>query len=151
MAKYPHMSPRESEIWSAFLQAGKLSAGTLYYDARVGHPIPPEPGQATWVSVVRSAVSRKRIDAVVRTPGMWILYEVKVRAGLAAVGQAISYEYLFSVAIAGDTPVTCAIVCDYAARDVYEICEHEGIGLFVSHAFPLPFRWLPPRGFTGLT
>lgn len=141
--KYPHMSDNESRIWDSFKRSGNLPAGPLYYDARVGNPIPAEPGAETWVSVVRNVTSRKRIDAIVHAANGWWLFEVKVRAGLSAIGQAIGYELLFSVSIAGEEPVFVVIVCDRVSRDVDVICEHEGIGLYVSKWYPTPL-WKPP-------
>ena len=147
-AHYPGMSKGEARVWRQFMLSGNLPAGDLYYNVRVGNPIPAEPGAATWVSVVRNATSRKRLDAVVNGTDWWWLFEVKIRAGLSAIGETIGYEYLFNVAIAGDKPVVEVIVCDYVSRDVDVIAEHEGIGLFVVQWYPTP-KWIPP-GLAGL-
>ena len=141
--KYPGMSRGESRVWHQFLKSGNLPKGALYYNVRVGNPIPAEPGAEPWLSVVRNATSRKRLDAVVDDGEWWWLFEVKIRAGLSAIGETIGYEYLFNVAIAGAKPVVEIIVCDYVSRDVDVIAEHEGIGLFIVQWVPTP-RWIPP-------
>lgn len=130
---YPGMAKREVLIWNAFVRNVRLPKGTLYYGARVGRPIPAQAGESSWVTSVRQMTSRKRLDVVLRTPEAWWMFEVKVRAGLSAVGQAIGYEFLFSQAIAGETPVMSVLVCDYVTPDVDIICAHEGIGLYVVH------------------
>ena len=134
LISYPHMSKRESAIWGAFMRNVRLPKGVLYYDARVGRPIPAEPGESPWVSSVRQMTSRKRLDAVLITEGAVWIFEVKVRGGLSAVGQAIGYEYLFGQAIRGESPVYVVLVCDVVVIDVDNILAHEGIGLYVVHA-----------------
>ena len=140
---YPHMSSAESRVWHTFRQQVYIPPGALYYDARVGNPIPAEPGADPWVSRVRNVTSRKRLDAVLDTGTAWWLFEVKVRAGLSAVGQCIGYEYLFSASIAGEKPVMVVIVCESILRDLDLICEREGIGLYVSGRKPT-FQWIAP-------
>lgn len=130
---YPHLVKREAQIWDTFMHNVRLPKGTLYYGARVGRPIPAEPGESPWVTSVRQMTSRKRLDVVLRTRESWWIFEVKVRVGLSAVGQAIGYEFLFSEAIAGETPVFTVLVCDYMTIDVDIICAHEGIGLYAVH------------------
>jgi len=143
VAEYPGMTKSEARIWSIFLREVRLPAGTLYYNVRVGRTIPWTPGESWWVSVVRSAVSRVRADAVLQARNAWWLFEVKTRAGLAAVGQAIGYAYLFGEAIKGELPVLSVIVCDYITMDVNAVCEHEGIGLYTISAHWGP-RWRAP-------
>jgi len=98
--------------------------------------------------VVRSAVSRVRADAMLKAKDAWWLFEVKTRAGLSAVGQAIGYAYLFSEAVAGELPVLSVIVCDKITMDVNAVCQHEGIGLYTISARWGP-RWRAPA-LTGL-
>ena len=143
MSNYPGMSARESGIWAQFLRDVTLPPGEIYYNARIGRPIPGEPGWAPWVYAVREATSRKRLDAVLRKPNAWWLFEVKVRAGLSSIGQAIGYEYLFNQAILGTAPVLVVVVCEYVSRDVDEILAHEGIGMYIVHPIDRP-RWTPP-------
>ena len=140
---FPHMSRNESLIWDRFLHSGHLPSGVIYYDARVGHPIPQTLDMSDWVSGVVNATSRKRLDVVIRNPRAWYIYEVKVRAGLSAVGQGLGYEYLFSESIAGDLHVIVVIVCDYVSRDVDTLCAHVGLGLWSGQWRPNPL-WIPP-------
>jgi len=137
------MSLRESSIWNAFLASGRLPPGRLWYDTRVGERIPQAWGEEPWLSAVIRATSRKRIDACLRTTDSWIIYEVKVRAGLSAVGQCIGYQDLYSRAIAGNTPVLMVIVCDYWSLDMDTICRMEGIGLW-SRTMRGGGFWIPP-------
>jgi len=143
VAEFPGMSKAEARIWREFLKQVRLPAGKLYYNVRVGRMVPWTPGESWWVSVVRSAVSRTRADALLATANSYWLFEVKTRAGLSAVGQALGYAYLFSEAIAGELPVLPVIVCDRVTMDVSGVAQHEGVGLFSISAHWGP-RWIPP-------
>jgi hypothetical protein len=137
------MSTRESAIWDAFLRSGALPKGALYYDCRVGHPVPAPAGSTNWLDLARHATSRKRVDAILELPRCWWLFEVKVRAGLSAVGQALGYELLFSAGVAEVKPVLVCIVCDYISRDVDTLCDEYGVGLYVVSWQPWPL-WHEP-------
>ena len=144
MSSYPHMSPRESVIWEDFLRSRYMPKGNVYYDSRVGHAIPAEPGASAWLSAVRNVTSRKRLDVVIETRDAWWLVEVKVRAGLSAIGQVIGYTYLFGQSLSGERPILGLIVCNYAAMDIDTIAEQEGIGLYVA-SLGGPPRWVAPQ------
>ncbi len=134
LISFPNMGAREAAIWLIFIRSGLLVPGPVYYGARVGDPLPVSPGGASWLRSVVNATSRKRIDAVVHSKGVWWLYEVKLRAGLSAIGQALGYEYLFGLAMGTAEAIVTCIVCDRASRNIPEVCAQTGVGLYVVHA-----------------
>lgn len=140
---FPHMGAREAEVWLVFIRSGHLPPGSVYYGARVGDPLPVAPEGAAWLRSVVNATSRKRIDACVHSKNAWWLYEVKLRAGLSCIGQALGYEYLFGLAMGTAEPIVSCVVCDRASRNIPEVCASTGVGLYVVHPDG-GVVWTPP-------
>ena len=91
--RYPHMSKEEAQIWTDFLKTFEIPFLKIEYDVHLGEGIPPKPGEPEWLTRLKRAITRKRVDAIAETEqDIWI-FEVKPRIGMSALGP-VSYTHL---------------------------------------------------------
>jgi hypothetical protein len=118
---FPHMSRADTAVWRAFLGTNAVGFDSLEYDVAVGgkaaNLVPDDDELAPmWQSLVK-----KRIDAVgVRVGEVWTI-EVKPLANMAALGQALSYAYLYKAEGRTQLRVRPVIVADRVDVDVVPI------------------------------
>jgi hypothetical protein len=118
---FPHMSRQDTAVWSAFLQSNAVTYDSIDYDVAVGgkaaHLVPDDDELAPmWQSLVK-----KRIDAVVyRVSEVWTV-EVKPLANMAALGQALSYAWLWNDEGRTQLKARPVIVADRIDLDVIPI------------------------------
>lgn len=117
-AKYPHMLPREVEIWDRFLGKFGTPEGKINYDVHLGDGAPIDPGWPEWMRDVVAALSRHRADVVVERPHEVVIFEVKSVAGMGAVGQLVGYEALWLRDYGLDRPVRLVCVCERMEADM---------------------------------
>lgn len=127
---YPHMSVADSAVWSAFLATHAVSFESVDYDVAVGgkaaHLVGDDEEQKPmWVTLLK-----KRIDAVVVRVGEVWTVEVKPTANMAAMGQALSYAYIYKEEGRTELPVRPVIVCDRIDLDVIPVYLHFGVLAF---------------------
>lgn len=93
--KYPRMSLEDSKIWGRYLSKFSDLYDSFDYDLRVGAGVTPDlPIPEKFIKDYED-LTKKRIDAVGYKNNKATLFEVKPRAGTAALGQLISYRDLF--------------------------------------------------------
>ena len=130
MAKYPHLLPNEVRIWDKFLELMGKKWYRFEYDIRVGKGIDPGPTvPEPWRSLAIK-LTQKRIDAIgYAEDGIWI-FEVKPDASLGALGQVLSYKYLYERDFKPELPVNLAIVTNRTFPDEKEIYRHYNVRYF---------------------
>lgn len=135
---YPHLRPAEIAIWRAFLRDHSDPQLQCAYDVHVGsiptiaNDLPPA------IQKHAASVYPKKIDVIVFTDNRTAIIEIKPYAGLSAIGQALSYTYLFSQDYPDlPNPFPC-ILTDRPQLDIPELCDHFRIRL-LTPACPLPF------------
>lgn len=94
-AKYPHMMPEDTAIWTTFIEGGKFLPDVVWYDVKVGQSIPIAKGEPPWMKKYVDFSTRKRIDVVGRVGLDYWIIECKPSAGHAALGQVIHYARAF--------------------------------------------------------
>ncbi len=93
--QYPGMTHVESEITRAWLRARGAQYDSVEFNVRLGEGAAL---QGLWSDETRRMallLSQKRADAIARQGEVVEIVEVKVRAGLAAVGQLRGYRALY--------------------------------------------------------
>lgn len=95
-ARFPHMGPKDCEVWSAFLRSGVQLGSGWRYDVALGDSCLAEvcgddPLAAMWVTL-----RRKRIDAVGTDANGVVIVEVKPTASFSALGQLLGYADLWT-------------------------------------------------------
>ena len=150
--RYPHMGPKESEIWHKFLATTNLNFIRIEYDVRVGTGFIPEflwreykrkkelyeKGIITYrefreiEAIIESisALTKLRIDAVGETDKHIWIFEVKPRAGRSALGQLESYYYWYIRQYRPRKPVRLAVVCIEVDPNLVPIFRSRNIEIF---------------------
>lgn len=128
---YPHMLPIEVELWGRFLLGHGGEWVRFEYDLHVGEGIPVSPEWPENIKAMAYAVTAKRIDAVGFRPGEVTIFEVKPDAGLAAIGQLISYRELYVRQFAPPERIGLAVVTDNITPDEEYVYEKQGIEIYL--------------------
>lgn len=116
--KYPHMRPREIQIWDAFIEQYGLPDGVIDYDVHLGDGVPADPAWPDWMVKMVKALSTHRLDVVVERADEVIIIEIKSVAGMSAVGQLVGYEALWLSEFGTDRPVHLVCVCEQTEADM---------------------------------
>ncbi len=129
--KYEHMLPDERAIWHRFIIPREIQFTRIIYDLHLGEGTIPPPGASEQVKKVVEATSRKRVDAIGETPAEIIIYEVKQRAGMSALGQLLNYRALYLKEYNPRKPVRLAVVCERLEPDILPTFKSYGIEIFI--------------------
>ena len=76
------------------------------------------PGEPEFMKVLKSAVTRKRVDAVGETADTIWIFEIKPRVGMSALGQLINYFELYQQEYRPIKPVKLAAIGEREAPDI---------------------------------
>ena len=129
--RFPHMYAAESNIWRRWLEIYGKDYLRFSYDLHVGKLYPSLENQDPKWKRGAEAVYLKRIDVVGYQADTETVFEVKIRAGLGALGQIIGYLALYEEQFSPATELKGAIVCDGVDPNVRWILEDHGIELYV--------------------
>ena len=150
--KYPHMGPKEAQIWDRFLATTNLKFIKIEYDVRVGPgnlpaylkeryehekralkegKISPDEFRLTQ-NIVKMAIqlTQLRIDVVAETSDSIWIFEVKGRAGRSALGQLLSYHYWYVRQYRPRKRIRLGIVCIDFDRNLLPLFEMYNIYVF---------------------
>lgn len=115
---YPHMMADEARIWTKFLETTELKFEQVTYDLHLGTGVLPVVGEPEFMKVLKSAVTRKRVDAVGETADAIWIFEIKPRVGMSALGQLINYFELYQQEYRPLKPVKLAAIGEREAPDI---------------------------------
>lgn len=129
---YPHMLAEDTAVWTRFLKSGRIVIDEVWYDLRVGQAVAIRQGGTEMEQRIANGLTRKRIDAVCRVAGGFMVVEVKPYANMVALGQALTYSRLFrqEYDISGD--VLPVIVCDGVDQDLIDEFDELGVLVLVN-------------------
>lgn len=116
--KYPHMRPREIQIWDAFIERYGLPEGEVDYDVHLGEGAPVDPSWPVWMVRMVKSLSTHRLDVIVERASEVVIIEIKSVAGMGAVGQLLGYEALWLQQEGIDRPVRLLLVCESMEEDM---------------------------------
>ena len=118
------MLPPDVPLWHLFLDRYASNFERFYYNVRVGGPdmtnvVADEAMKKMWY-----ASTAKRIDAIGEKKNeLWII-EVASSPYLRAVGQCLSYKFLWEEDPKIDKPARMILLCPYIDSDLRRILEH---------------------------
>jgi len=121
------MLPPDVPLWHAYLEKAAGQFLRFYYNVRVGGPdiskIKADPAMARmWY-----ASTAKRIDVIgEREKEIWII-EVASSPYLRAVGQCLSYKFLWEEDPKIDKPAKMVLLCYFIDSDLERILKHNGV------------------------
>ena len=123
------MLPSDVPLWHRYLDAHAQEFMKFYYNVRVGGPditkiVADEAMKKMWY-----AATAKRIDAIgEKKDEIWII-EVAASPYLRAVGQCLSYLYLWNLDPKIDKPPKMVLLCYYLDSDIEKVLTHHGVSV----------------------
>ncbi|MBA7542014.1 hypothetical protein ES705_34330 [subsurface metagenome] len=125
--KYPHLIGEDKDVWDRFVQKYPHKFDTVDYDVHVGTGIvdPDEPESK--ISEQWKELTRKRIDVIGWKVNFATIIEVKKRVGLASLGQALGYRFLYQLENPKVLLSPSLIVCSQIDNDDQIVLDHFGI------------------------
>ena len=127
---YPHMGPRDADIWNRFVHANPEFFTGCIYDMRVGEVPDCDPNLPRNIQDAWTDLCRGRIDVVAFRNDHIFVIEVKPRARGEALGQAINNAYLFEREHKPPGIITPAVVTDYILPGTRIVAEAKGVALW---------------------
>ncbi len=129
--KYPHMREWESTIMDRFLQR-PMSDVKLDYDVHVRiNDKTPDVIHTDAERQLWRQMTAFRIDAVMETDSTIYVIEVKDRLRPSAIGQALTYAYLYVKIHTPQKQVIPAIICGLDDPDTHAVCDHYKIQVWI--------------------
>lgn len=125
--EFRHLLPLERPIWARYLASTTEEFLSLVYDLHLGEGAPIDPALSPGTQAIIAAVSRKRVDVVGETASSIIIFEVKPRAGMGAMGQLLTYRELYLREIRTTKPIRMMVVCERVEPDVPRVYAQYGI------------------------
>ena len=123
----PQMLPADVPLWHRFLDHFAPWFSRFYYNVRVGGPDISKVDADPALAYCWYASTAKRIDAIgERTQEIWII-EVASSPYLRAVGQMVSYQFLWMLDPKIEKPIRNVLVCPYLDHDLELILTHYGV------------------------
>jgi len=128
---FPHMSPYDSAVWSAFLRVTPRTLSLVTYDVALGgrsarHVTNSDGLKAMWVTLIK-----KRVDVVCRVGGEVWTVEVKPTANMAALGQVLTYAFLWNSEGRSKQNARPVIICSRVDEDVEAVLRFYDVLLVV--------------------
>ena len=121
------MLPPDVPLWNLFLDRYASNFERFFYNVRVGGPdmtniVADEAIKKMWY-----ASTAKRIDAIGEKKNeVWII-EVAASPYLRAVGQCLSYKFLWNEDPKIDKPAKMILLCYFIDSDLERILKHYGV------------------------
>lgn len=127
MRRYPHMMQMDREVWEMFLSRPLPGIERVWYDVHVGMAMAAAEPASEAMRLVANAVSRKRIDVVMRIRGRAWVVEIKPYGNHVALGQVLLYRRLFRKEFAGAGNAGAIVLCHTADGDAREEFGYQGV------------------------
>jgi hypothetical protein len=123
------MLPSDVPLWHRYLDAHANEFLKFYYNVRVGGPdVSKLEGDET-LKRMWYLNTAKRIDVIAEgAADLWII-EVASSPYLRAVGQCLSYLYLWNLDPKIDKPAKMVLLCYYLDSDLEKVLTHHGVSV----------------------
>lgn len=119
----PGMPSGDYLIWLRFAERAAALYDQLYFNVRVGEPVPVAEDLPPEIKAMAVALSRRRIDVVGEKGSDWSLVELKQDAGAEALGQILLYKALWLSDPPDSRPVDLSIVTNSFNKDMNIACK----------------------------
>lgn len=127
----PGMPSGDFEVWLRWRAHAASLFESLYFNVRVGDPIPVDESLPSEIKSMAVALSRRRIDVVGVKASGWSLIELKWDAGAEALGQILMYKALWLSHPPDRLPVSMSVVTNSFNKDMNIACAFYGVGFIV--------------------
>jgi hypothetical protein len=120
------MLPPDVPLWNLFLDRYASNFQRFFYNVRIGGPDMSKVDASEAMKKMWYASTAKRIDAIgEKEKEIWII-EVAASPYLRAVGQCLSYKFLWEEDPKIDKPATAVLLCYFIDRDIERVLQHHG-------------------------
>ena len=132
LLRYPHLRTEESKIWDRFIEKKPKFFTEVIYDARVGEGRKYPETEMPQIKEAMEYLSKKRIDVIGLIGDDVYVIEIRPKANLSAVGNALGLAELFRDVAPVYKIVMPAIITDETLPDMPELCRRMGVKLFLA-------------------
>ena len=127
----PGMPSGDFLLWQRWREQAASLFDRLYFNVRVGEPVPVAEDLPPEYIKMAVASSRRRIDLVGEKGSRWSLVELKWDAGAEALGQILMYKALWLSDPPDNRPVTMIIVTNSLNKDMKIACKAYNVELLI--------------------
>jgi len=125
--KYPHLRPEDVKIWNKFISQNPDFFKAVEYDVKVGEGRSYEDYPKGPIREDMVYLSKKRIDVVGFKNDEIYVIELKPKAGMSAIGQALSLAELYRDEAPTDKIVLPTVITDKEIPDARQLCSKLGV------------------------
>jgi len=129
--RYPHLMPVDLAIWNRFMDKYAADFVGFQYDVTVGEGAKAPEGASDADKYLLWSLTVKRIDCLGIRKDRVIVFEVKPRLGMAAIGQMVSYYVLWLRQYGRPPAVQVATVCEQSEPDLEFVAAQLGFLVIV--------------------
>lgn len=128
---YPHMKPRDIDIWERFISQYPDAYEKCQYDFSIGDvPVFMEQTSSPQGQAMRELYKLK-IDVLGYKGDTIDLIEVKPDAGASTIGQLLGYVSLYKRDISSTVPIRPVIVTNVLRTNMDFLTQQQGVTLIV--------------------
>ena len=127
----PGMPVGDFQVWDRWRVSAAGLFERLYFNVRVGEPIPMDESLPPELKAMSVALSRRRIDVVGEKASGWSLVELKWDAGAEALGQVLMYKALWLSEPPDRRPVSMSVVTNSFNKDMNIACKFYDVEFIV--------------------
>ena len=121
------MLPPDVPLWHLFLDRYASNFERFFYNVRVGGPDMTNVDASEAMKRMWYASTAKRIDAIGEKKNeIWII-EVASSPYLRAVGQMLTYRFLWDLDPKINKPVKDVLLCYFIDSDLEKVLKHNGV------------------------
>ena len=132
LLRYPHLRSEETKIWDRFIEKNPEFFKEVIYDARVGESRDYSDYPEDKIREDLEYLSKKRIDVIGLIGDDVYVIEVRPKANLSAVGNALGLAELFRDVAPVYKIIIPAIITDEILPDMEALCSRMGVKLFLA-------------------
>jgi len=124
------MSPQDFPLWNKFLTEHGAEFKGFDYDVKIGEGVKPLTPVPNYLEKDLADLTKKRIDAVGYQSDGVQLFEVKPRAGTAALGQLLGYKVLYNSTFPNNKVKALVLVTSYLNQDEIQYYNSYNITIY---------------------
>lgn len=140
---YPHLLPKDAELWQRFIDSPHNDFSKFDYDVRVGPRIDPGDDYPENLRTMWGDLTQRRIDAVGHKPNSITIIEISLEAGLTQIGQLEVYPILYHQSFPNSQPISVLLIAETLQNGIPEAIQAKTIPHFILPPTPNPSHTLP--------
>ena len=123
------MLPADVPLWWAFLDRNAFRYERFYYNVRVGGPDISTIKGSLAIAKCWYASTAKRIDVIAEKKSQLDIIEVASAPYIRAVGQCLTYPFLWNLDPKISKPIRMVLLCYYIDSDLEQVLKYHGVAV----------------------